>query len=193
MSKKKRKNSRNTASVSTSSESKKAAVLQSRKSKAPLIITLLAAAALAGGGIYLLGGGESGPVAAKAVVSTSNTTEFTYPVGDFSDGKARYFSYGTPQGINVRYFIMKSSDGVIRAAFDSCDTCWSAGKGYRQEGDYMVCNNCGLRFASVKINEIKGGCNPAPLTRNVRGDQVVIKVNDIVKEGTFYFNYGTRS
>ena len=29
----------------------------------------------------------------------------------------------------------------------------------------MVCNNCGQKFSSDLINEIKGGCNPAPLER----------------------------
>ena len=172
------------------SDAKKAAVMQGKKSNAPLIITLVVAAILAGGGVMLLGGKkEAGPVAATtAKVSNTNVTEFTYQASSFSDGKAKYYAYQTPDGLNIRYFILKSSDGVIRAAFDSCDTCWTAGKGYRQEGDNMVCNNCGLKFASVKINEVKGGCNPAPLTRAMRGDKVVIKVKDIVAEGAFYFN-----
>ncbi len=174
------------------SKDKKAAVLQSKKSKAPMIITLIVAAALAGGGLYFLGGKkEAGPVAATAARATQSTgaTEFTYPLSDFDDGTAKYYSYKSPQGLDIRYFIMKSSDGVIRAAFDACDTCWAAAKGYRQEGDNMVCNNCGLRFASVKINEVKGGCNPSPLTRTRRGSQVVIKVKDIIEQGSFYFNF----
>ena len=185
--KKKRKSTANP----TSSEAKKAAVLGTgQKSKAPLIITLLAAAIMAGGAVYFLSGEKgSGPVAATAAAVQNNATEFVYNASDFADGKAKYYSYKTPQGLNIRYFLLKSSDGVIRAAFDSCDTCWSAGKGYRQEGDFMVCNNCGLRFASVKINEIKGGCNPAPLTRATRGDKIVVNVQDIIEQGSFYFNY----
>ena len=185
--KKKRKNIANP----TSSEAKKAAVLGTgKKSKMPLIITLVAAAIMAGGAVYFLGGEkEAGPVSATAAVTQNSATEFVYNTSDFADGKAKYYSYKTPQGLDIRYFLLKSSDGVIRAAFDSCDTCWSAGKGYRQEGDFMVCNNCGLRFASVKINEIKGGCNPAPLTRATRGDKIVVKVKDIIEQGSFYFNY----
>jgi uncharacterized membrane protein len=185
-----KKNKKSTANP-TSSEAKKAAVLGTgKKNKTPLLITLIAAALLAGGGVYFLGGEkEAGPVAATAAVAQSTTTEFVYNVSDFADGQAKYYSYKSPQGLEIRYFLLKSSDGVIRAAFDSCDTCWSAGKGYRQEGDNMVCNNCGLRFASVKINEIKGGCNPAPLTRATRGDKIVVKVKDIIEQGSFYFNY----
>ncbi|MDF1524878.1 MAG: DUF2318 domain-containing protein [bacterium] len=175
----------------TSREFKKAAVLGTgKKSKAPLIITLFAAAILAGGALYFLGPEkEAGPVAATAAAVKNDATEFVYNVSDYSDGKARYYSYKTPQGLAIRYFLLKSSDGVIRAAFDACDTCWAAGKGYRQEGDFMVCNNCGLRFSSVKINEIKGGCNPAPLTRETRGDKIIVKVKDIIDQGSFYFDF----
>jgi uncharacterized membrane protein len=179
--------------MSKKTQDKKTAVLQSKKSNTPLIITLVVAAALAGGGVYLLGGKkEAGPVAATAAVNQSNVKEFSYPASTFADGQAKYYSFKSPQGIDIRYFILKSSDGVIRAAFDSCDTCWTAGKGYRQEGDTMVCNNCGLRFASVRINEVKGGCNPAPLTRTMIGDNVVIKVKDIIDQGSFYFNFNNR-
>ena len=117
--------------------------------------------------------------------------QITYPVKTFQDGKARFYQYKDSDGTRIKYFIIKSSDGVIRAAFDACDVCWPEGKGYEQKGDYMVCRNCGKRFASVKVNEIKGGCNPAPLTRQVIGDLTVIKVKDIL-EGRQYFNFSRR-
>ncbi|MEJ2476339.1 MAG: DUF2318 domain-containing protein, partial [Desulfobacterales bacterium] len=88
----------------------------------------------------------------------------------------------------IRYFILKSSDGVIRAAFDACDVCWPAGKGYYQDGDVMVCRNCGRRFASVLVNEVQGGCNPAPLKRSLQGERVVIRAQDIL-EGKQYFDF----
>jgi putative ABC transport system ATP-binding protein len=66
-------------------------------------------------------------------------------------------------GRQFHYFVLRSSDGTYRAAFDACDVCFRANRGYRQEGDLMVCNQCGQTFPSVKINEVKGGCNPAAL------------------------------
>jgi uncharacterized membrane protein len=108
----------------------------------------------------------------------------------FADGKARHFDYPA-NGLTIRYFVLKSADGVIRAAFDACDVCWPAGKGYYQEGDEMVCRNCGRRFASVLINEVKGGCNPAPLHRTIQGDQLIIKAEDII-QGQTYFNFKER-
>ena len=174
------------------SDAKKTAVLGTgRKGKTPLVITLFVVAAFAAAaGVYLMKGSGAGSVKALAVdASRGDAEELAYPVSDFDDGKARYYSFRSPADLTIRYFIMKSSDGVIRAAFDSCDTCWSSGKGYRQEGDFMVCNNCGLRFPSERINEVRGGCNPAPLTRSIRGDQVIVKTGDIVGEGSFYFDF----
>ncbi|OGP92522.1 MAG: hypothetical protein A2Z19_00370 [Deltaproteobacteria bacterium RBG_16_54_18] len=120
-------------------------------------------------------------------------TQVTYPEQTFANGKARHFTYKTDDGVTIRYFIMKSSDGVIRAAFDACDVCWPENKGYTQQGDVMVCNNCGRRFPSTRINEVQGGCNPAPLKRKVEQGIVIIKVADIL-QGKRYFDFrgGTR-
>ena len=116
---------------------------------------------------------------------------FFYPEKTFDDGKAHFYEYKTGKGITIKYFILKSSDGVIRAAFDACDVCWREGKGYFQKGDFMICKNCGQRFASTRINEVRGGCNPAPLTREIKEGNVVIKASDLL-EGTRYFDFARK-
>ena len=107
------------------------------------------------------------------------------PVASVSDGKAHYFSYDA-DGKTVDYFLLESKDGQIRAALDACDVCYKSLKGYRQEGDFMVCNNCGQKFRSDQINIIKGGCNPAPLTREVVNGQVVLMESEL-RSGVSYF------
>ena len=114
--------------------------------------------------------------------------EVTYPISDYKDGKARFYGHKTPDGITIKYFVLRSSDGVIRVAFDACDVCWPEGKGYKQKGDSMICVNCGKRFASVRVGEVQGGCNPAPLKRQLAGERVIIKVKDLL-EGEKYFNF----
>ncbi|MFZ5585333.1 MAG: Fe-S-containing protein [Thermodesulfobacteriota bacterium] len=161
------------------------------KSRLVPLAVLAMAALLAAGGAYLYTGGAASPLSAAlspAPAQAQADGVLTHNLADFADGKAKHFSYQAPDGITVKYFVIKSSDGVVRAAFDACDVCWRAGKGYSQSGDYMVCNNCGRRFASVQVNEVKGGCNPAPLARTVQGDKLVIKVSDIL-EGRGYFNF----
>jgi hypothetical protein len=115
-------------------------------------------------------GGQGLSLAAQAI-------EVTYPAKIFQNGKAQYFQYKT--------------DGASRAAFEACDVCWPEGKGYFQKDDYMVCKNCGRRFASDRVNVITGGCNPGALKREVVGEQLVIKVKDIL-EGKRYFNFAKK-
>lgn len=115
----------------------------------------------------------------------SENGEISIPIKKVNDGKAHYFSFNE-NGTDIHFFIVKSADGVIRAAFDACDVCYPAKKGYSQNGDFMVCNNCGRQFHSNRINVVQGGCNPAPLKRQTKGDLLVIQVSDILN-GARYF------
>lgn len=101
------------------------------------------------------------------------------PVKKVDDGQAHYYRAKSDNGIMVDFFVVKSSDGVIRAAIDACDVCYRSGKGYVQEKNVMVCTNCGRKFATDRINEVKGGCNPAPLNRKIEGRNLVISMADI--------------
>jgi uncharacterized membrane protein len=110
------------------------------------------------------------------------------PINSVNDGRAHHYQVKADDGTMVTFFVIKSSDGVIRAAIDACDVCYKAGKGYYQDGDFMVCENCGQRFASNRINVVKGGCNPAPLKRVVKGDQLYVSMNDI-NANRWYMRY----
>lgn len=169
---------------------KKAAVVEQNKPTNRNIVIIAAAlmVIVLVLGIYTMGGNQPEQVAVANPPAQVAADTVAYPVAEFADGKARYYEHQTDRGITVRYFILKSSDGIIRAAFDACDVCWPAGKGYQQEGDVMICRNCGRRFVSVKINEVKGGCNPAPLERRVEGDWLLIKIADI-ETGKGYFDF----
>ncbi len=174
---------------------KKAAVMGSAEKKGgfllPAVIALFIVAGVAGG--YLAFSGKSEAPATTVAAGAFKDAQLppdnrvTYPVAMFADGKARHFEFKDGR-YTLRYFVIRSADGVLRAAFDACDVCWPAGKGYYQEGDVMVCRNCGRKFASNRVNEVKGGCNPAPLNRRVEGDMLVIEADDI-RAGKGYFDF----
>lgn len=108
-----------------------------------------------------------------------------FALSDFSDGTARYYTYMYgDQPIEI--FVLESQDGVVRAAFNACDVCYEAKRGYTQSGDVMVCENCGRQFAANRINVEQGGCNPAPLERRIEGEYVVIDVDSIVRGARFF-------
>jgi len=180
-------------SVAKKSAEKKAIILETKKKKRlpVLLVSGLALLVFAAAAFIMTRNNGVATVAAVSSNTDVSGTSVAYPVELFADGKARYFSYKVDDAVTIQYFILKSSDGVIRAAFDACDVCWLAGKGYQQSGDVMVCRNCGRKFASVKVNEVKGGCNPAPLNRKVEDGKVVLQINDILS-GKQYYNFSKR-
>ena len=127
------------------------------------------------------GGGEP----ATATAAAAPGADVTMPVASVADGKAHFFTYDAG-GTTVKYFVLADSSGKVRAALDACEVCFPQKKGYQQEGDAMVCNNCGQVFPAKDINVITGGCNPIPLKRSVDGDTLTITV-DSLQAGVQYF------
>ena len=185
---KKNNQKQNAAKKQTKIAAKKAVVLGTEKrSRLPLFSGILGALLIFAAAIIYANMSGGDPSAIASAPAAADSTSVSFPANLFDDGKARHFEHVDGKH-TIRYFILKSSDGIIRAAFDACDVCWRAGKGYYQEGDHMVCRNCGRRFASNLVNEVKGGCNPAPLNRNLESDKLVIKIKDIL-EGRQYFDF----
>lgn len=119
----------------------------------------------------------------KVVQDKNGVLEFSEK--DFAAGVAKFYIYRFKDA-SVRFLVIRSSDGVIRAAFDGCVICYRSKKGFHQEGDFTVCNNCGKRYPSVKINTETGSCNPIPLDRNFKNCKVLITVADL-QNGIGYF------
>lgn len=150
-----------------------------------LVLAGIALVAVAVVAVIVVMGRDAGSPAAPAAPVAATGGDVAIPVAEISDGQAHYYSYDAG-GTDVKYFVMQSADGEYRAAFDACDVCYPNKKGYRQEGDQMVCNNCGQTFDSNKINELKGGCNPSPIDRRVEGEELVLKTADL-QAGVQYF------
>ena len=93
---------------------------------------------------------------------------------------AKFYEYDA-NGVTVNYFSILSSDGEIHVAFDACDVCYGAKKGYVQDGSDMRCVNCGNRYAisGLGTENLGGGCWPSYLPRVIDGDEVVIQKTDL--------------
>jgi uncharacterized membrane protein len=160
-----------------------------RKSKSTLIL-IAVLLVLAGVGVYLVIRASNDNPAATAVAtnapsSAPDSRDIRISLSDLG-GTAKFFDYKLSDNKPIRFFVIKSSDGVYRAALDACDTCYHAKKGYHQEGDDMICNNCGLHFHSSQINEVHGGCNPVGLPRTIEGNQIVIKASELESRGGYF-------
>ncbi len=136
------------------------------------------------GALAFWGLGEMGASGATRVTAEQGAVRI--PQSELVDGQARFYTIRGAD-TDLRFFLVRSRDGVIRAAFDTCDVCYKEKKGYRQQGDAMVCNNCNQSFPTDMINVANGGCNPAPLQRELRDGLVLIDMAAL-EQGTGYFN-----
>jgi len=111
-----------------------------------------------------------------------NETEVRIPISDIIT-TATFYSYDS-NGVTVRYFAVKDKQGTLHVAFDACDVCYEAKKGYKQVGDVMQCLNCGRQFAitSIGTENTNGGCWPSYLPMKVNGTSVIIKIADLIEK-----------
>lgn len=107
------------------------------------------------------------------------------PVSEISS-QAKFYMLDS-DGVEINYFAVKGSDGKIRTAFDACDICGGY-KGYRQSGNDMVCNNCGLHFNidDLGTKNKGGGCWPSYLGHEIRDTTVIIQKEELVKGRGFF-------
>lgn len=108
------------------------------------------------------------------------------PTAAVADGAAHFYRYEDGDTM-IKLFVVKGADGSYRTAFDACDVCYPAKKGYEQQGRVMVCRNCNRRFPIDRIGpHTTGGCNPSYLPHRLAGSALVITVADL-KEGARFF------
>lgn len=110
----------------------------------------------------LFSNNENNNTASTAKSVTNENGDMVIPISDITD-KASFYSYEELDS-NMEVIAVKASDGTIRTAFNTCQVCYSSGKGYYvQEGDKLICQNCGNTFGMDDVEVTKGGCNPVPI------------------------------
>lgn len=106
--------------------------------------------------------------------------------------KAKFYPY-VVNGKNMEIFAVKAADGTIRTALNTCQICYSSGRGYyKQEGIVFVCQNCGNRFGLDQIEKIRGGCNPIPILGNDKtdlGDSIGISKQYLASVAYYFANW----
>jgi uncharacterized membrane protein len=113
-------------------------------------------------------------------------TEVGIPISDIGDN-AKFYSYDA-NGVEVKYFAVRGPDGDIHVAFDACDVCYQAKKGYRQSGDIMQCLNCGKQYPinSCGTENLAGGCWPSYLPMSIKGENVIIEKSDLEQKNWMF-------
>jgi hypothetical protein len=84
------------------------------------------------------------------------------PVGDITE-TATFYPIKV-DGTTMEVLAVKAPDGTVRTAFNTCEVCYDSGRGYyKQEGNVLVCQNCGNRFRTSQVEVQSRGCNPWPI------------------------------
>lgn len=123
---------------------------------------------------------------AKSLQTAPETTDVRIPLSEFSSGEAKFYDTALANGTSVRFFVVKASDGVYRAALDACPVCFDAHKGYYQDGNDMVCRKCGRHFSVNSVGYGTSGCHPVSLHGTVDGNDLLIRTSDL-ESGSQYF------
>lgn len=116
--------------------------------------------------------------------SNNSTPQSTKSTSASTNTQAASFYKTDLDGTEVEIVALKDSKGNLRTAFNACQVCYSSGRGYyRQEGEYLVCQNCGNSFTIDQVGIASGGCNPWPILdsdRTVTDDEIQISY-DVLK------------
>ena len=133
----------------------------------------------------------------------SSTSEIKIPKGEVATGDlkiiksevtkiAKFYPYKSGDTY-MEVLAVKASDGTIRTSFNTCQVCYKSGKGYyKQEGNELVCQNCGNRFNIDQIEKMKNGCNPVPILvgdKTDDGSNLVISQNYMTKNINYFSNW----
>lgn len=119
---------------------------------------------------------------AENVTSIKKGGYLAIPIADLSQTASFYKA--DIDGTEIELVVLKDSKGNLRTAFNACQVCYSSGKGYYvQDGNYLVCQNCGNSFTIDQVGIASGGCNPWPILdsdRTVTDDEIQISY-DVLK------------
>ena len=96
------------------------------------------------------------------------------------------FSYRSAAGGRVSFIVYRESGGEPRAVLGACADCYRWRKGYRLEGDGVVCLRCGLRFRFDELGDGVGACTPIPLPAARADDRLEISV-EALEAASRYF------
>src|SRR6202047_2408104 len=95
------------------------------------------------------------------------------PLSELTDSSLHFYTADV-NGNVIRFVVIHKQNGDFATALDACQICGTAG--YRQEGQNVICRNCGAAIYIPSIGE-SGGCNPIAVKSRVEGGQVIVDVS----------------
>ena len=129
--------------------------------------------------------GESTSGSADVTLMDGNLQVAVDSMGD----QVAFIDYDS-NGTAMQVMLYKGEDGTVRGALNTCQVCAGSPYAYfEQEGNEVVCQNCGNHFAVEAIGDVHGGCNPVPLELSEDGDQVLIETASLDEQADAFANW----
>ena len=134
--------------------------------------------------------------ASESASGTANSgSDLVIPKGEITE-TAKFYPTKVG-GTNMEVLAVKADDGSIRTAFNTCQVCNGSPKAYyKQQGDVLVCQNCGNRFSMDMVEKQRGGCNPVPIMQDEKtddGSNIIISKDILAKnKDIFTANWKTQ-
>jgi len=142
---------------------------QRRWSFAAAISCVLVVVSLAAEFAY--GRAMNAPSPAKMLVAQDNRVSI--PLSDLTDSSLHFYTADV-NNTTIRFLVIHKTNGEFAVALDACQICGRAG--YRQEGQNVICRNCGASIYAPSIGS-QGGCNPIPVKSSVAGGEVIVDLS----------------
>jgi high-affinity iron transporter len=101
---------------------------------------------------------------------TAENNHVRIPLSELTDQSLHFYT-AEVNGTVVRFLVIHQTNGDYVTALDACQICGR--KGYRQEGQNIICRNCGASIYVPSIGD-HGGCNPIPVKSTVAGGEVIV-------------------
>lgn len=160
-----------------------------KRSNLPLIIAAAVIVCAAAAAVTLnLGGGNSVGSEAQTIQAGDS---LVIPVSEITE-TARFYPLEV-DGTEMEVLAVRASDGSVRTAFNTCQSCFTSGRGYYvQKGDDLVCQNCGFHFTPDQVEIQSGGCNPWPIfsmDKTVTEESIEISYDFLSESSSIFANW----
>jgi FTR1 family protein len=122
-------------------------------------------------GDYVYGRVAAAPSPARTLTAQDNLVRI--PLSDLTDSSLHFYTADADGGV-IRFLVIHKLNGDFAVALDACQICGTAG--YRQEGQSVICRNCGAAIYIPSIGQ-SGGCNPISVKSRVEGGEVIVDLS----------------
>lgn len=121
---------------------------------------------------------------------TSQVTEDGLEI-DVSDlgTDVQFIDYDS-DGVDIQVMVVADKEGAVHVAYNTCQVCNGSPYAYFvQDGDSVICQNCGNRFAVSVIGNESFGCNPIPAVYEEDGTNIKISSAELDKYKDAFTNW----